>query len=299
MAPQCPAIPAPSFFRMTSGSLLLLALALLLMGSGLFRFSSPALRRAGLAAFWLASGTVAWALTGSPWLGAGVLLLLVLFPLSEMMVMLRRLRIPARRRLRDIAPPLDTFPDLAALTGEMEALDFRLAGDCRLEPALDGEQDQLFRLFEDGKEGHHGLLGFISQGGVGFGFAAFSSEDRRGRQWVTWNYPLSYGLKVPPEMVIHRDRHCDGLPELLQAHRELLRLNGVAPADLAPPAGADAGAARARLEQSLASQLRYNLGIGILAPDGADGGAAGDSLRYSWRGAFAIAAGAVRDLVRM
>jgi len=264
--------------------------ALVLCGFGLLQFRATWSRKAGLLCFWAASGGAVWALSGFWWAGAATLGLWIAFPISEMVIVLRRLQIPRERVLEEAIAPLEEFPELRSITHELEEIGFHKVEDCNLTPTV---QEQFYRLFGHADGLHHGVIGFVTEGNLGFDFIAFSSEDRQGRQWVTWDYPLSYGLKMPPQVILHRTLHCTTVAELFEAHRELLHLNGVGDTDLV--AGSDLAAVRGRLERSLARQLQYNVSIGILSP----GRAEADGLRYSWRGAFYVASEVMRDLVRL
>jgi hypothetical protein len=267
-----------------------LGLALAVAGLGLLQFRSLALRKLALISFWLASGGAVWGLTTQWWLGATALLAWVLLPMSEMIFVIRRLRLPRHRSLSTALPPLDDFPELRALTTEVEALGFRKVDDCKLSPA---NQEQYYRLFVHPTEPIHAFIGLISNGAIGFHFVAFSSEDLTGDQWVTWDYPLSYGLVMPPQLMLHRALHVENAAQLLEEHRAFLAINGLRSTDLMPTP--DAAAVRAQIEKTMSSQLEYNLSIGILAPE--NEGA--ESFRYSWRGFVFVVTQVVRDFVTM
>ncbi|SDT93479.1 hypothetical protein SAMN05444156_0875 [Verrucomicrobium sp. GAS474] len=281
---------------------LFLCLALVCLGVGLLQFRPVAARKIGFLVLWLSTGVLVWALSGAWWAGLAGLLLWIVFPLWELISVLRRLQIPRVRRLEDAFTPVGSgaFPDLEALTGEMEALGFRHVGDCDLLPA---PQRQFFRLFDREDGLHQAFVGWIGENGGngesagGFHFAAFLSQEGgrgHGRYWMTWNYPLSYGLKTPPRLTLHRALRCPTLEDLFDEHGELLRLNGVeaAAAALLPAVGLEP--VRRRLETVLARQLHYNVQVGVLTREGV-----GDGFRYSWRGAFRVAGEVFRDLARL
>ncbi|HEY8966090.1 MAG TPA: hypothetical protein VIM58_06585 [Candidatus Methylacidiphilales bacterium] len=282
---------------------LFLCLGLVLFGVGLLQFRPLGVRKAGLVFLWLGTGAAVWAVTGAWWAGLLGLLLWIAFPLWELVAVLRRLQIPRVRRLEDsLFPPKEEAGDgetpldtLDALTGEMEALGFRHAGDCDLHPA---PQRQFFRLFDREDGLHQSFIGWLGGEAAGFHFAAFLSQDQTqgGRYWMTWNYPLSYGLKTPPRLLLHRALRCATLEDLFGEHREFLRLNGLDDRDgaraLRPVLGLDG--VRRRLETVLARQLRYNVQVGVLTREGV-----GNGFRYSWRGAFRVAGEVFRDLARL
>ena len=267
-----------------------LSLALIFAGLGMLQFRVIALRKMSVVCFWLASGGLAWALTQNGWLGVLALLAWIVLPMSEMVLVLRRLRLPRYRSLSSASPPFEEFPDLRAITNEIEALGFRKVDDCKLTPA---NQEQYYRLFVHPSEPIHAFIGLISNGAIGFQFVAFSSEDRSGDQWVTWDYPLSYGLVLPPQLMLHRALQVENATQLFEEHREFLSLNGLKDFDLLPTP--DAAAVRAQIEKTMSSQLEYNWSIGILSPETE----AADSFRYSLRGFIFVVTQVVRDFVRM
>jgi hypothetical protein len=121
---------------------------------------------------------------------------------------------------------------------------------------------------------------------------AFTSNGKDGRRWVTWDYPLTYGLVMPPNTAVYRALHCQDVAELYQAHLDFLEVNDVRPDDLV--AGERTReAARARLEETLNQQIEYNISRGYLAPvKGPDE----ENFCYSWRGTLYVAGQVLRDL---
>jgi hypothetical protein len=275
---------------MSFSSLLYASIALGLAGIGLFQFREVANRKLALLLLMLASAGVTTALTESWWLGAFTLLLWVAFPASELFFVLSRLRVPKNRALNSSHAPVEEFPELRDLTQKIEDLGFRKVDDCKLVPAL---HDQFYRLFVHPTEPIYSFIGFVWQGAFGFHFIAFGSEDRSGDQWVTWDYPLSYGLMVPPTVMLYRVLYTEEPAELLEAHRAFLEENSLRNHDLV--ATPDALSVRAQLERTLSTQLAYNVSNGILSP----AGQAPENFRYSWRGACYVVTQVLRDLVKL
>ena len=134
-------------------------------------------------------------------------------------------------------------------------------------------------------------IGYVAQGAIGFHFTAFTSNSKDGRRWVTWDYPLTYGLVMPPTTAVYRTLQCESAAELYQAHLDFLAVNELQPESLAP--GERTGeAARLRLEETLNQQIEYNISRGYLAP-AAD--SEKESFCYSWRGTLYVAGQVLRD----
>jgi len=263
-------------------------IALVLGGLTLFQFDNPSARKLGLFLVWLASGLGVHAVSGSILLACAVLMAWILFPLWEMVFVLRQLRVPRQRELTDARAPHDEFEELSELTREMLAADFEQLDECRLRPA---EHEQYYRIFirKDGLV--QSTIGYIAQGPIGFHFTAFTSQARDGRRWVTWDYPLTYGLVMPPETAVYRALHCHSVPDLYQAHLDFLAANEITE-DFLLAVEPTRDAARARLEENLNQQIEYNISRGYLAPvDQQDD----DNFCYSWRGTLYVAGQVMRD----
>ncbi|HSI85033.1 MAG: hypothetical protein ACAI35_28405 [Candidatus Methylacidiphilales bacterium] len=259
------------------------------------------------------------------------LLMWVVYPLSEIILVLRRLRVPRVRTLRDAKPPLDDTGTLSGLNADMTSLGFSKVDDCELTPEL---HHQYYRLFIHDELPIHSLIGWVTSEDFGFHFTSFYSEDTSGHLWMTWDYPLTWGLKTPPGVSLYRADHAETVDDLLQAHLDFLELNERLSSTLVR-SDVTREAARSRLEAILRQQLEYNVELGILAPVLSSAGAPSSSasqstgkpesqngeavpatsplsspaatsgqpeptdFRYSWRGTFYVAAQVLRDLVRL
>lgn len=269
---------------------ILACLILLLIGVGLFQLQSVFWRKFALLFLWMASGLAAYSFSGS-YLMAGVMLgAWIFFPAWEMLFILRQLRVPRQRKLADARPPRDDFEELGELTEELRDLGYRQVDECRLVPA---PHEQYYRIFLRPDGLVYGMVGYIAQGSIGFHFLAFTSLGQDGRRWVTWDYPLTYGLVMPPEIAVYRALHCQSVADLEEAHVDFLEVNEVPLSSLVVHE-ATPEAARARLEQTLNQQIEYNISRGYLAPASVD---TEESFRYSWRGTLYVAGQVMRDLL--
>ena len=264
--------------------------SLLLGGLTLFQFDSVTARKLGLGFIWLASGLFVLAISGSVLFACAMLMAWVLFPLWEMVFVLRQLRVPRHRELADARAPRDEFEELSSLTGDMMEAGFEQLDECRLRPA---EHEQYYRIFirKDGLV--QATIGYIAQGPIGFHFVAFTSQTKDGRRWVTWDYPLTYGLVMPPETAVFRSLHCHGVSDLYQSHLDFLTANDLRE-DLLLAVEPTRDAARARMEENLNQQIEYNISRGYLAPVKKRDE---ENFCYSWRGTLYVAGQVLRDLL--
>jgi hypothetical protein len=207
-----------------------------------------------------------------------------------MVFVLRQLRVPRHRELQDARAPRDEFEELSEVTEELVAAGFEQLDECRLTPA---EHEQYYRIFARGDGLVQATIGYIAQGPIGFHFVAFTSNGKDGRRWVTWDYPLTYGLVMPPNTAVYRALHCVDAAELYEEHKRFLEINEVHDEDLS--AGEKTPeAVRQRLEDTLNQQIEYNVSCGYLAPVSS---ANEENFAYSWRGTLYVAGQVLRDLI--
>jgi hypothetical protein len=268
---------------------LLICGVLMLGGISLFQFESITYRKIGMVLIWLASGLAAYFLSGSVALGCTMLAAWIFFPLWEVVFILRQLRLPRHSELADARAPRDEFEELGDVSHELAEAGFQQVDECTLRPV---EHQQYYRIFlrQDGFV--QATIGYVAQGAIGFHFVAFSSNGKDGRRWITWDYPLTYGLVMPPNTAVFRLLDCRDVAELYQAHLDFLKINEVAIDDLTP-FEPTSDAARARLEETLNQQIEYNISRGYLAPVA---NRDEDNFCYSWRGTLYVAGQVMRDI---
>jgi hypothetical protein len=271
----------------------LICLATVVFAMGLMQYSIPWVRQAGLVLFCGASVAAVWWWTQLWWMAFLTFSLWVMVPFWELVFVVRRLRVPQHRSLQEALPPPE-FDQLYGITLDMNRLDFHQVDQCRLSPGL---QDQFYRLFRSADGRIQAAITYVAHQGVGFHFLSLSSEDLGGRLWVTWNYPLTYGLKMPPGLALYRAVHCETPGELLKAHQDFLDLNEVSKQLVMLDETQEA--ARSRVEKTLQRQLDYNVRLGILAPDRTGDPNTLQQFRYSWRGTLYVAGQVLRDFVRL
>lgn len=263
----------PSSGLWTSGGAIF-SLALFLFAAGLAQSGSTWARRLSVVAFAAAMGVgVAW-FADRAWLGVIAGVAWLAFPLIQITRGLMKVRVTRNRQL---APTLTYTPEFAELrdrSKEWEEQGFEIIEDCELHP---GEPRQVFRFLAAPDRKHLVTLGWISQEPWILTYSSVSSWAEDGRHWMTWNYPLPYGLKTAPGVNLWRCLSAATAEALFGAHLEFLRLNAIAPVSkphLAEPEGvSDTWLA------FIHSQLEHNLSVGWLHT--VDGG---KRVAYSLRG---------------
>ena len=125
-------------------------------------------------------------------------------PWLEILTRIRALRLPKEKQLRPKSPPSsDTFPALSEITREIEDEGFVYVSDA----GWDWEDyRQFFRLFYREEDRAQAAICLNEQRDFSFYYLRISSRTKDGTVWTTWNYPLSYGLKLSPAFRINRQR---------------------------------------------------------------------------------------------
>ena len=209
-------------------------------------------------------------------------------PWLEILTRIRALRLPKEKQLRPKSPPsTDTFPALSDITHEIEDEGFVHVGDA----GWDWEDyRQFFRLFYREEDRAQAAICLNEQHDFSFYYLRISSRVKDGKVWTTWNYPLSYGLKLTPLFRINRQRPDRSFWQLYQSHREFLRRNKVDPAEID---ALDEEQIEAEMEKDLRDQISHNIHKGVLTQT-----ATGD-VKYSWRGMIYLWCQFLVDLVRL
>src|SRR3954451_5035997 len=94
-----------------------------------------------------------------------------------------------------------------------------------------------------------------------------TSRANDGTIWTTWNYPLSYGLKLTPQFELNRQRPDQSFWQLSQSHKECLRQNQVETSVIDPM---DEDRIQLEVENDLRDQIAHNIEKGVLksTPEG-------------------------------
>src|SRR5213082_2417467 len=172
---------------------------------------------ASFLAVYFITGNAAWGVAGAAaWL---------FLPWLEILTRIRTLRLPKEKRLRPKIPPSTSlFPALDDISREIENEGFAHINDA----GWDWEDyRQFFRLFYKAEDRAQATICLNEQHDLSFYYLRISSRSQTGVIWTTWNYPLSYGLKLTPQFRINRERPDQSFWQLYQSHRAFLRRNQV------------------------------------------------------------------------
>ena len=259
-----------------------LCLGLVLLAFALFHQSHAWLRRAGSYVLIGTSGLALWFWTRN-WavVVLGVSLWFVL-PLTQAVWMSRRLRFSAKRKLQADHFDVEEFPEIHELTGKLRKEGFRMEGDYWLRPS---PLDQGYRILVHEEDSIYAAISLLRYGHAALIYMIFATPGRDGSIWLTWNYPLAYGLMMPPHLMIHRCNDARSPEELFEQHKEFLSINKVKP---------KAGAAQKPVvffEKLLFSTIEHNLREGLLHSSQPD------QINYTWRGTAFVSWQVLREMV--
>ncbi|MDQ6655883.1 MAG: hypothetical protein M3Y80_08725 [Verrucomicrobiota bacterium] len=227
-------------------------------------------------------------LSGNWIAGTAAALSWLFLPWLEILTRIRALRLPTEKSLRPKTPPSsEVFPSLGEISREIENEGFVHLNDA----GWDWEDyRQFFRLFYKEEDRAQATICLNEQNDLSFYYLRISSRAHDGIIWTTWNYPLSYGLKLTPQFRINRQRPDQSFWQLYQSHKEYLRLNQVQ-TDVIDPMDEDR--VQAEIENDLREQIKHNIAQGVLTP------ANDREVRYSWRGMIYLWCQFLLDLVRL
>ena len=267
---------------------LLLTLGVAVFSVALRSYQTSLAQKAGAFGILLATFLLVYVLSGN-WIAGIIAAAAWLFlPWLEILTRIRALRLPREKTLRPKTPPSrDVFPTLDEITREIENEGFAHVNDA----GWDWEDyRQFFRLFYKEEDRAQATICLNEQNDLSFYYLRISSRAKDGTIWTTWNYPLSYGLKLTPQFRINRQQPDQSFWQLYQSHKEYLRLNNVEPSVID---ALDEDRIQAEIENDLRQQIAHNIEKGVLKP--ADEG----EVKYSWRGMVYLWCQFLLDLVRL
>lgn len=266
---------------------LLFIFAAVLLSMGLRSFSHPVLHKLGSFCILGASFLAGYLPSGYWQIGAIFAASWLMLPWLEILTRVRRARLPRVKPLRHQFPPSrDIFPDLAALTEEMEEEGFEKVDDAGWDW---GDHRQFFRLFYKKDERLQAAICLMEQADMAFFYLSVSSRDKEGGSWTTWNYPFSYSMKFAPQFRTNRMRGDRSVMEIVEGHRDFLERQKVSAEDIVSSAPDEI---HLGLQRDLERQIAHNVAAGLLLP------ADEEMVRYSWRGMLFIWLQFLRDFVR-
>ncbi|MFN2508472.1 MAG: hypothetical protein ABR589_06830 [Chthoniobacterales bacterium] len=267
---------------------LFLTLGVAVLSLALRTYQTSFAQKAGALGILVSTFLFVYFLTSSWILGFAGAVAWLFLPWLEILTRIRALRLPKEKALRPKTPPsAEIFPSLSEITREIENEGFVHVNDA----GWDWEDyKQFFRLFYREEDRAQATICLNEQNDLSFYYLRISSRAKDGTIWTTWNYPLSYGLKLTPQFRINRQRPDQSFWQLYQSHKEYLRLNQVETSVIDPM---DEERIQTEIENDLRQQIAHNLEKGVLKP------ASEGEVKYSWRGMVYLWCQFLLDLVRL
>lgn len=257
-----------------------LCLGLVLMSLALFHSNHAWLRRAGGIILIGTSGLALWFWTQN-WIVAalGISAWFVL-PVGQAVWMARRLRLPAKRKLETGSIDDEEFSEIIEFASQLKKLKFKWDGDYWLKPSP-GQQG--YRLFTHTEKPVYAAAAVVQYGMAGLMYTIFATQEENGTTWLTWDYPLAYGLKMPPNVMMHRCLEAVSVQQLYEQHLEFISLNAVVAQPATQPV--------AFFEQLFSATIDYNVRAGLLRFSKSN------EINYTWRGTAFVSWQVLRDVV--
>ena len=266
---------------------LMLFIGLVVLTVAFLSYGHPVLRRLGLLSLVATSFAAGYLPTRNVGVGLAAASVWILLPWLEILLRVRKLRLPLRKELTQTAPPSrEMFPELNELSDEIEAAGFEHAADLGWE--MDGYR-QFLRLFAHPEKREEASITYVEQNQLGFHFASVTSRGADGAVFTTWNCPVSSSLKTPPTVHLHRVGAEADFAALVGGHETFLQERGLECSALQP---VDPETVRTAVQRDMETQMQHNLREGLLQPTGEGHG------RYSWRGMLYLWGQFLRDIFR-
>ncbi len=267
---------------------LMIVAGVAVLGLALLSFQRPLLARLGVLCLLAATFLGVYFLSGSVVAGLVAAMLWFFLPWIELLTRVRHIRLPCTGVLKKVPPPpRDEFPDLDDITDEVEREGFEHVKDAGLEWE---HFQQFFRLLYRPDDRALAAICLNRQQEFVFSYISIMSRGKDGRLWMTWNYPLTPNMKLPPNIVLNSQRKQLTFFDMYQNHLGFLLLNNISPdlVDEMDEEKIDNG-----LMSDLKSQIAHNLDVGLLTR------VSEDEVRYSWRGLLYIWIQFVLDFIRV
>ncbi|HEY1769027.1 MAG TPA: hypothetical protein VGG02_02065 [Chthoniobacterales bacterium] len=267
---------------------LFITLGIAALSVALRSYESPISQKIGALGIVTATFLGVYYITDNWIFGLAVAFSWLLLPWVEILTRIRALRLPREKMLRPKSPPSsDVFPTLDEISKQIESEGFTHVADAGWDWA---DYRQFFRLFYKADDRAQAAICLNEQHDLSFYYLRISSRTEDGMIWTTWNYPLSYGLKLTPQFRINRQRPDQSFWQLYQSHKNFLREHAV---ETARVGELDEDQIQAEMENDLRDQITHNLAQGVLTQT------PGGEIKYSWRGMFYLWCQFLLDLVRM
>lgn len=270
---------------------ILVLAGLVVLACACLRARAPMIRRLGIWIIWGTIGMAIWYWTDRWYLVLLGLAAWFAIPVGQATLMSRRLRFSLKRKLTPGDIDGEEFPELYPISNELRDLGFKRNSDLWLKPS---PMEQGFRIFRHTEDSISAAVAVVRQGGLSLSYLIIASEDQDGTFWITWDYPLAYGLKMPPNFRIYRCLEARSVTELVGQHRSFLEINEVKLKDMNRGEKDLSAFNRSFFDRLFKETMNYNLKCGLLHQERRDE----EVIRYSWRGTFFIAWQVLIEVVR-
>jgi len=253
-------------------------------------YDHPAIRRLAGVFLLAASFMAAYFLGGrNIYIGCVGILFWFLLPWVEILTRIRTMRLPVERDLDyRRAPNTHQFPELPDITHAIENEGFEQVED--LGWSWDG-MEQFIRILHREEDRLQAAIFFTEQEGMAFAHTALITRTDAGDHLLSWNYPFSYTMKLPPRMRLNRVASGE-FDSLLQSHLAFVDEAGI---DLGNRTLSDGDELTKNMRDDMRLQLAHNRSEGILRYADSDEA----TVRYTVKGFFFLWFQIIKDMLRL
>ncbi|MEM9445938.1 MAG: hypothetical protein AAGA18_11380 [Verrucomicrobiota bacterium] len=263
-----------------------IVLGLIAVGSILLQYQETWKRKLGVWFFIATFGAIIWFLTNSGIATTAAIVSYFAFPIGQAFMASRRMRFSPERQLKPGILNIQEFEEVHFITQEFKQENFSVEGDHWLKPSA---VDRGFRLLKHREKPLYGAVAVAQQSSINLVYTMLGSRATDGSVWITWDYPLPFGFKMPPHCCFYRCLEADSIKELIAQHEAFTEINKV-------KVGSEDEQkkdVKEFFDEIFKSTMDYNLKIGMLKYTNSENG----EVLYSWKGTAFITWQVLREML--
>jgi hypothetical protein len=240
-------------------------------------------RRFGMLLLMATSGLAAWLMSGSPLFGVLTISAWIVIPVIHAAFLSRRLLFSSERNLIPGNISAEEFQESLELGRDLRQIGFTMDQDYWLKPS---SVEQGYRVFVHQESHTTAAVAVVRHGPAILHYMMFITPSEGNQCWITWDYPLAYGLCIPPQFNVYRCLEARNVSELYEQHKEFLKLNEV------DPIGTETMDPAKLLNNLFYSTIHYNINKGLLKSR-----IQNNQVGYTWMGTFFVTWQVLREVI--
>lgn len=269
---------------------LLIFTGVIVLGMALRSTKIKWLRKLGVCCYIFATGLGGYFLFDSVVVGAIFAIAWFFFPWLELLLSVRRTRLPLENKLKRQEFPCDNyFPEAIMMKSHLREQGYDHITDCGWKWAKSHEH---YSFYWHSEKKQLAAICHRVQSCVTFCYLSISSRTKEGKTWQSTNFPFSAALPPSPSTEFNHitEGNISCPAHVIYAHELFLYNRGVDEEDLNETDSFDV---ETLIELEMRRQIDHNLQVGLIQLTG-DG-----CFRYTYRGLFYLWCQILKDMFRL